>query len=270
MIPRESRYCPKYTLVSSTVPSGKAFATLPIPHGSLTEQHRLNSWKLHLQRIPTMLGCGPGGKMLIGVLLSLSLVIPSAVSASRFEADLVASAIARTSFEVRYDGAYYAIDYPNGDVPANIGVCTDVVVRAYRSIGTDLQKLVHEDMAAHFHAYPSKRIWGLNRPDKNIDHRRVPNLQVFFARKGEVLPVSSTSHDYRPAHLVTWMLPGNLPHIGIVTDRFSPQTGNPLIVHNIGQGPQLEDMLFDYPITGHYRYVPRQYTAPVGATGAVR
>lgn len=144
----------------------------------------------------------------------------------------------------------------NGDVPANIGVCTDVVIRAYRSLGVDLQVLVHEDMAANFAAYPSKRIWGLSSTDRNIDHRRVPNLQTFFARHGQSLPVSQTSSDYLPGDLVTWMLPGNLPHIGIVTDNLALSSGNPKVVHNIGAGPQLEDMLFDYRITGHYRYEP--------------
>lgn len=138
-------------------------------------------------------------------------------------------------------------------------MCTDVVIRSYRQLGTDLQKLVHEDISANFSAYPSRRIWGLGTPDKNIDHRRVPNLQVFFARHGEVLPVSDVGSDYRPGDLVTWILPGNLPHIGIITDKISSLTGNPMVVHNIGSGPKLEDMLFEYTITGRYRYVPPQY-----------
>lgn len=170
--------------------------------------------------------------------------------------DLVFAALERTNHQVTYDGRYLSIPYPNGDVPANIGVCTDVIIRSYRAIGIDLQKLVHEDMAANFEAYPSKRIWGLNSTDKNIDHRRVPNLQAFLSRKGEELAISEKAEDYKPGDLVTWMVSGNLPHIGIVTDKISFLSGNPKIVHNIGSGPQLEDMLFSYPITGHYRYNP--------------
>lgn len=169
---------------------------------------------------------------------------------------LVSAALERTSHEVTYDGRYRRIPYPGGDVPDHIGVCTDLVVRVYRKLGIDLQKRVHEDMKAHFDLYPSKRIWGMNAPDTNIDHRRVPNLQAFFKRNGQVLAVSDDSSNYHAGDLVTWMLPGSLPHIGIVTDRVNPETGDPLIVHNIGAGPKLEDMLFDYPITGHYRYLP--------------
>lgn len=176
--------------------------------------------------------------------------------AEGFDSKLVAAAMERTQHNVTYNGAYYRLAYPNGDVPANIGVCTDVVIRSYRALGIDLQVKVHEDMAAHFDAYPSRRIWGLTRTDRNIDHRRVPNLQTFFTRHGESLPVSDNPADYQPGDLVTWMLPGNLPHIGIVTDVVFPESGNPGIVHNIGAGPQHQDMLFDYPITGHYRYVP--------------
>ncbi len=140
-------------------------------------------------------------------------------------------------------------------MPDNIGVCTDVVIRAYRAaLGVDLQKLVHEDMSRAFAEYPA--IWGLQRPDANIDHRRVPNLETFFARHGETPPVSSNPDDYRPGDLVTWRIPGNLPHIGIVTDRRSADGKRPLIVHNIGRGPRLEDMLFDYRISGHFRYPP--------------
>ena len=189
------------------------------------------------------------------LLLSLS-IISLQVIADNFVADLVTAALDRTNYQVTYDGRYLSIPYPNGDVPGNIGVCTDVVIRSYRAIGTDLQKLVHEDMAANFEAYPSKRIWGLNSTDKNIDHRRVPNLQAFFSRQGETLAISDKAEDYKPGDLVTWMVSGNLPHIGIVTDKVSFFSGNPKIVHNIGSGPQLEDMLFSYPITGHYRYNP--------------
>jgi len=170
--------------------------------------------------------------------------------------DLVSAAIERTSSNVRYDGRYLAIAYPNGDVPEGIGVCTDTVIRSYRKLGIDLQERVHLDMQSNFNAYPSKRIWGLDKPDRNIDHRRVPNLRVFFTRKGESLPITNDPGDYRPGDLVTWMLPGELPHIGIVVDRKDPNSGNPLVVHNIGAGPKMEDTLFSFRITGHYRYLP--------------
>jgi uncharacterized protein YijF (DUF1287 family) len=173
-------------------------------------------------------------------------------SADDFAARLVEAAMERLSHRVTYDGSYRGIDYPNGDVPDHLGVCTDLVVRAYRGVGIDLQRAVHEDMTADFDAYPDT--WGLDRPDSNIDHRRVPNLQVFFERNGVVLPASREADDYRPGDLVTWMLPGNLPHIGIVSARRSSGGLRPLIVHNIGAGPALEDMLFEYPITGHYRF----------------
>ena len=177
-----------------------------------------------------------------------------------FKHDIVQAALERTQQSVRYDGRYLSIPYPNGDVPAAIGVCTDVIIRSYRAIGTDLQKLVHEDMAANFSQYPSKRIWGMNSTDKNIDHRRVPNLQVFFSRHGEKLAVSNSASDYKPGDIVTWMLPGNLPHVGLITNNVSSISNNPLVVHNIGAGPKLDDMLFSYKITGHYRYVPSNYS----------
>lgn len=168
-----------------------------------------------------------------------------------FSAGLVEAAKERTRHAVTYDGSYRMIGYPNGDVPDHIGVCADVVVRAYRMVGIDLQKELHEDMAANFGLYPDK--WGLKKPDPNIDHRRVPNLKVFFERHGLELPVTRREDDYLPGDLVTWTVAGRLPHIGIVTDRRT-LSGRPLVVHNIGRGPVLEDMLFDYPITGHYRY----------------
>jgi uncharacterized protein YijF (DUF1287 family) len=167
--------------------------------------------------------------------------------------DLVAAALERTRHKVIYDPAYRVIAYPMGDVPAGTGVCTDEVIRAYRALGIDLQQLVHEDMKVSFSSYP--RNWGLSRPDRNIDHRRVPNLQVFFTRHGKSLPVTGRGSDYAPGDLVTWDLGGNVPHIGMVTDRRSADGTRPLIVHNIGAGPTLEDMLFDYRITGHYRYL---------------
>jgi uncharacterized protein YijF (DUF1287 family) len=193
--------------------------------------------------------------LLIGLLLCTQVAF-----SQNFEIDVVEAALERTNHNVRYDGRYLSIPYPNGDVPENIGVCTDVIVRTYRAIGTDLQQLVHEDMVANFEAYPSKRIWGLSRTDKNIDHRRVPNLQAFLSRHGEVLAVSNDASDYKAGNIVTWMLPGNLPHIGLITNKISALTGNPMMVHNIGAGPKLDDVLFSYSITGHYRYIPAQYS----------
>lgn len=175
--------------------------------------------------------------------------------ANTLQQRLVAAAVERTRYAVVYDGAYRRIAYPDGDVPADRGVCSDVVIRAYRAgLGIDLQQRVHEDMRQAFPHYP--RIWGLARPDTNIDHRRVPNLEVFFERHGQSLPVSRDPADYRPGDLVTWRVGGRLPHIGIVTDTRSPDGKRPLIVHNIGRGPKLEDMLFDHPVTGHFRYLP--------------
>ncbi len=191
------------------------------------------------------------------ILLCTVLSYSASAEPSGFQQQLVKAALQRTSYQVRYDGAYQRIAYPGGDVPADIGVCTDVIVRIYRSLGVDLQQLVHEDMQDNFSHYPSQRIWGLSRPDSNIDHRRVPNLQAFFRRHGTEMPVSQRAEDYQPGAIVSWMLPGNLPHIGIVTDQLAPESGRPMIVHNIGAGPKLEDRLFAYPITGHYYYQPQ-------------
>ena len=194
------------------------------------------------------------------LLLTILLLSSQNALSETFELDIVQAALERTIHNVRYDGRYLSIPYPNGDVPANIGVCTDVIVRTYRAIGTDLQQLVHEDMVANFEAYPSKRIWGVSRTDKNIDHRRVPNLQAFLSRHGEVLAVSNDASDYKAGNIVTWMLPGNLPHIGLITNKISALTDNPMVVHNIGAGPKLDDVLFSYSITGHYRYIPAKYS----------
>ncbi len=192
-----------------------------------------------------------------GLWLATALVLPGSPASPQetrrdFTLQLVDAALERIHHRVAYDGSYRKIGYPGGDVPDHIGVCTDVVIRTYRAIGIDLQKTVHEDMSRNFATYP--QIWGLDRPDSNIDHRRVPNLQTFFSRNGTTLPKSNDPEDYAPGDLVTWMLPGNLPHIGIVIDRRSIDGGRPLIVHNIGAGPKVGDVLFDFPITGHYRY----------------
>ncbi|MBQ2868718.1 MAG: DUF1287 domain-containing protein [Akkermansia sp.] len=151
---------------------------------------------------------------------------------------------------VEYDSAYVGLAYPGGDVPEERGVCTDVVIRALRLLDFDLQKEVHEDMKRNFAAYP--KYWGLKRPDKNIDHRRVPNLQTFFKRRGWGLPVSRNAADYKPGDLVTCLVGDSLPHIMIVSDRRNEE-GIPLVIHNIGVGTEEEDCLFTFPLTGHYR-----------------
>jgi uncharacterized protein len=175
-------------------------------------------------------------------------------SGSPFLDRLVAAAIERTHHQVRYDPTYFQIDYPGGDVPAEVGVCTDEVIRSYRAVGVDLQREVHEDMARNFRLYPKN--WGLTRPDTNIDHRRVPNLRVFFSRKGQSLPITSNAKDYRPGDVVTWDLGNGLTHIGIVVNVVASSVDKERfhVVHNIGAGPMLEDVLFNWKITGHYRY----------------
>ena len=177
-----------------------------------------------------------------------------ATSSFALETKFIEVAISLEDSSVRYDGSYRKIDYPLGDVPADVGVCSDVIVRAYRGIDIDLQQLVHEDMKKNFSVYP--KIWGLSRTDRNIDHRRVPNLRTFFKRHGKSLSISDNPNDYKPGDLVTWNLKsnGSLPHIGIVTNLYSNNENRPVIMHNIGMGQVLEDMLFDYEITGHYRY----------------
>jgi uncharacterized protein len=165
---------------------------------------------------------------------------------------LIAAAREQIGVTLRYDPAYTALSYPNGDVPRELGVCTDVVIRAYRdAFGIDLQKSVHEDMAKNFAAYPKN--WGLKRADRNIDHRRVPNLRTFMTRQGANRPVSQKAEDWQPGDILTSMVGGKLPHIGIVSDRSID--GRPLVIHNIGRGTQEEDILFTYPINGHYRWM---------------
>lgn len=169
--------------------------------------------------------------------------------------DLAKAAIERTKQKVRYDPTYTKISYPMGDVPSDRGFCTDVVIRSYRALGIDLQELVHQDMKSHFHKYPN--LWHSKRTDTNIDHRRVPNLQVFFKCYGISLKTTLKPEDYKPGDIVTWNLrgtQGNLPHIGIVTTVKSSDATCYLIAHNIGAGPELEDILFKFQITGHYRY----------------
>lgn len=164
---------------------------------------------------------------------------------------LVRAARGQVGVTVVYDPAYVALKFPDGDVPEDRGVCTDVVIRALRrALDLDLQRLVNEDMRANFSRYPQN--WGLTRTDRNIDHRRVPNLQTWFRRHGESLAASNDPAEYRPGDIVTSLVAGNLPHVMIVSDRRSP-AGVPLVIHNIGRGAQEEDMLFAYPLTGHYR-----------------
>ena len=178
---------------------------------------------------------------------SAGMVQPSAANG----VDLAAAARKQVGVTVGYDSAYRKLAYPNGDVPRESGVCTDVIIRALRDARKiDLQKLVHEDMKTSFSKYP--QMWGLKAPDANIDHRRVPNLQCYFKRKGYALPVSKKAADYKPGDIVTVMVGGKLPHIMIVSNRKSA-AGVPLAIHNIGSGTQEEDVLFAYPLTGHYR-----------------
>ena len=167
---------------------------------------------------------------------------------------LVEAAQDRLKQRITYNGAYMKLDYPGGDVPANIGVCTDVLIRSYRAAyGFDFQKAVHEDMKANFSTYPKN--WGLKRTDRNIDHRRVPNLETYLIRQGASLGISREPSDFQPGDIVSWRLAGGLPHIGIVSDRKAAD-GTPLIIHNVGAGPQEEDVLFLYKMNGHFRFIP--------------
>jgi uncharacterized protein YijF (DUF1287 family) len=174
------------------------------------------------------------------------------VSQPEFFDKLSSAAISLTHQKVTYDPKYYSIKYPNGDVPSDKGVCTDVVIRAYRTLGIDLQKEVHEDMEKNFAAYPKN--WGLKTTDKNIDHRRVPNLMKFFERQRATLSISDNAKDYQPGDVVCWNLSGAITHIGIVVNKKSDDGKRNLIVHNIGGGQVLADCLFEYKIIGHYRY----------------
>jgi uncharacterized protein YijF (DUF1287 family) len=171
-----------------------------------------------------------------------------------FEMQLSEAALSIINPSIIYDPTYKSIPYPKGDVPKNKGVCTDVVIRAYRKLNIDLQKEVHEDMKNHFSKYPNLKKWGMKRTDTNIDHRRVPNLEVFFERKGKKLLVSDKAQDYKTGDIVTWMINDKLPHIGIVTYKKTSDGMRPLLVHNVGAGQVLEDCLFKYKIVGHYQY----------------
>lgn len=188
-------------------------------------------------------------KKIISFLFSLFLF---GLSFSQTGPKISKAAIELTKQKVSYDGSYFSMSYPNGDVPADKGVCTDVVIRALRKTGIDLQKEVHEDMRENFSKYPKN--WGATKTDRNIDHRRVPNLMTYFDRKGLAQPITLDPKSYIPGDIVSWKLKNGLTHIGIVVDQKSSDGKRPLIVHNIGSGQVIEDCLFDFKITGHYRY----------------
>lgn len=186
-------------------------------------------------------------------LFGLTVSVYGQLQENQFGTKLSGAALLLTQQEVIYDPAYYSMEYPGGDVPAGRGVCSDVVIRAYRILDIDLQKEVHEDMEAHFHLYPDH--WGLSRPDPNIDHRRVPNLMKFFERHGTEKEKSGEAGDYAPGDIVCWNLGGAVTHIGIVVNRRSQDEDRHLVVHNIGGGQVLADCLFEYRIIGHYLYM---------------
>ena len=175
-------------------------------------------------------------------------------AAKNFAEKLSNAAISIIDPSIDYDPAYFSIEYPNGDVPKNKGVCTDVIIRSYRKLGIDLQKEVHEDMIENFSKYPNLEKWGMTKTDTNIDHRRVPNLEIFFERNGKKLSVTQDPKDYKTGEIVTWLINNKLPHIGIVTSKKSSDGKRNLIVHNVGNGQVLQDCLFEYKIVGHYRY----------------
>lgn len=184
------------------------------------------------------------------ILLSLNVIAQD----DDFFLKLSNAASTLTHNTVTYDPTYFSIKYPNGDVPSNKGVCTDVIIRAYRLMSIDLQKEIHLDMKANFEKYPSWKKWGLKTTDTNIDHRRVPNQQTFFSRKGITRPITQKATDYQPGDIISWDLGNGLTHIGIVINKKDPSNKRYMIVHNIGQGQVLEDCLFSWKITGHYRY----------------
>jgi uncharacterized protein len=165
---------------------------------------------------------------------------------------VIEAAIEQTQTTRGYDPSYVKLAYPNGDVPIETGVCSDVLIRAFRKVGIDLQKEVHEDMARNFAQYPNK--WGLRRPDTNIDHRRVPNLMTYFKRQGKALAISANAKDYLPGDIVAWDLGGGITHIGMMTNLLSEETKTYRVVHNIGAGAKVENVLFNWKIIGHYRY----------------
>ena len=207
-----------------------------------------------------------------GILSTIGLMCLAAILSANADNDaglrLVQAARAQVGKTVQYDPSYQPLKYPNGDIPLDRGVCADVVVRACRTgLGLDLQKLVHEDMQGNFQFYPQN--WGLKRPDKNIDHRRVPNLQTYFKRMGWSVEVSTKAEDYKPGDVVTCMVPPRLPHIMIVSERVNAEK-RPLVIHNIGAGANEEDRLFEFTITGHYRITKIQPAGPANTTSPRR
>lgn len=193
-------------------------------------------------------------KGLISIIIFFFSCFLASAQEENFYGQLSEAAVNLTRNKVTYDPTYFSIPYPNGDVPANKGVCTDVVIRAYRKMNIDLQQKVHEDMKANFSKYPSQKIWGLKKTDTNIDHRRMYNLETFFTRNGIVKPTTTNANDYQPGDIVSWKLDNGLAHIGIVIDRKSKDGRRNLIVHNIGGGQVIEDRLFAWKVVGHYRY----------------
>lgn len=194
----------------------------------------------------------------LGILLALPGL--SAHAQNRFERlaassnKLIGAARAQIGITLHYDPSYVRLTYPLGDVPRSAGVCTDVLIRAYRdAFQIDLQRLVHEDMRRHFASYP--KIWGLRRPDPHIDHRRVPNLRTFLTRRRAMLPIPASPSDWQPGDIFTSMIDGKLPHIGIVSNRRA-RSGRLAVIHNIGQGTREEDALLDHRLTGRYRFLP--------------
>lgn len=196
------------------------------------------------------------------------LAIEELKSSQDFSKQLAAAALERTKAKVEYDPGYYDLTYPGGDIPPHKGICSDLVVRSYRTLGVDLQQLVHEDMRENFRSYP--QLWKLKGPDKNMDHRRVPNLQRYFTRNGKVLEVSHSVEDYEVGDVVAWRLPfgesdQGASHIGIVVPGPGERSGEKWVVHNIGSGPEWEDKLFSYEIVGHYRFSPREEAVTASA-----
>lgn len=198
-------------------------------------------------------GTGASLVATVGIASWPSRIASAPIPADSWAGKLVRAAESQIGVTTIYDPAYRTLDYPGGDVPRSMGVCTDVIVRAYRDgLDLDLQKLVHEDMKRAFSAYP--KLWGLSGTDRNIDHRRVPNLRTFFARRGAAQPISAKSTGYEPGDIVSQVLPNGLPHIGIVSDHMNDAGTAPLVIHNIGRGTLAEDVLFALEITGHYRF----------------
>lgn len=190
------------------------------------------------------------------VLLCCLCALPTAAGTIANIVTLIESARSQVGKTIIYDGSYQRMSYPGGDIPIERGVCTDVIVRAYRALGFDLQQLVHEDMRKHFNQYPSRRIWGHTRPDRNIDHRRVPNLSAYLMRHAKSFSKDLEKDPARPGDILTWNLPGNLPHIGLVSDRKTFDGSQYLVIHNIGAGTREEDIIGQFELTGHYRYHP--------------